>query len=514
MKKLRKVIMLSFVLFTCLIFVGCGSNQSKISDKIDNSLNNLSNILKGTDTLVSTELVISEIMDENEIAILTSVPNSNKQIVRYDNNKTGYNGATFTSANVYQGRYINTDEQFKYNALTGYVAKLEQLHDIASDTISANNCAKYLKTTLNSKISAVKSINSQIENGNIELNNQQCKAVEDLLTNLNMNANRINFSKNELSNEAKAVKNLKNNYANNIEQLNSKYTKLLNCLDTRCSYYSNCLGCLDGIYNCILNGNINIQDILNYNNCANCVEEDNYLNNCPECTNQNDVNQNDINENDINQTMSNNYNNYQTNYRNQYTNNPYYMYDMYNNGYTRYWGNNYYPRNINTFGGYRNINTYGENFAQNGNVNTYKELSSNVDTYKKSNTKKQVKDDTLTPNNNADPYKILPTNLDDKNIQTNIQNNNNLDNKSTYEFKELYYSSNKNSPVKNKGFFRVYKVEDGKVTLDETKEFDINDAEIVKSEEETLKPIPDNNIVDGENTKSQDGINEKINIIA
>lgn len=459
MKKLKIFTICCMCMF-CIILSGCNkNNQNEITSKIENSLNNISIVLKSTDNLANTDLVIKEIMDENEVLILTSIPNSNRQIVKYDNNKTGYNGATFTSANVYHGRYLNTDDNFQYTTLSGYVSKLEQLHDIASDTISANNNAKYLKTNIQSKVSALKTINSQIKNNEIYLNNEQCNAIEDLLTNLNANINKVSFSKNELINEVNSVKKLKNNYVNNIDQLNSKYTRLLNCLDTRCSYYSNCIGCLDGIYNCILNGNTSIDDLFNYysNTENNSCEENNNL--CEENCN------NEITNNTNSNTEETSFKNY------SYENLPTDYYNSYNGYNNNYWGY-YYPRNINSFGGRRNINSYyhGNNKQ---NINTYNKTINNIDTFKNGkNYIEQHKDDI---NNKKDPYRVMPTNTNDKDtVQTNIQTNKDEVVNSKYELKEMFYGQNPYTQGQNKGFFRVYKVIDGKVVQDEIKEFDAN----------------------------------------
>ena len=101
----------------------------------------------------------------------------------------------------------------------------------------------------------------------------------------------------------------------------------------------------------------------NENNC--CEEKNNFCD--KDCNNE-------ITDNTNSNTEETSFKNY------SYENPPTDYYNSFNGYNNNYWGY-YYPRNINSFGGRRNINSYyyGNNKQ---NINTYDKAISNIDTFK------------------------------------------------------------------------------------------------------------------------------------
>ncbi|MEG1948122.1 MAG: hypothetical protein RR140_00895 [Clostridia bacterium] len=276
---MKKIFILFSVLMVAIIFSGCtsSSDQASVTSKLSKSLNETSATLSKVDTITNETLAINEIMDDAlaENSKTAGTPSQN----------TGYNGATFTNGYTKaKGRYVDANS-ITYNNFGSYVTKLQDLHFVASDVISANSTVNILKSQILSKTSALKSLVNDMEQKTITLNEKQCKAIYDLVKNADVNVNRIRLTKSEVNNELSGVKLLKNNYTANVDQLNSKYTRLLNSLDIRASYYANLLTCLDSIYNCIISGKCDVQSATDSNLIIG-IQDENLTNN----TSQNKTN--------------------------------------------------------------------------------------------------------------------------------------------------------------------------------------------------------------------------------
>lgn len=194
-----------------------------------------------------------------------------KNINTYRNIASNIN--TYKNANTsYKSRYDINNIGYETD-LNNHYQKLSNLCAIQVDTLNCNDQTNNLKTRILANISYLNSIAEQIKSGNIQVSENQAKAVKDLLNNANAFANKINTSKNEVNNELKSVNNMKVNYSANADELSSKYIRLLNSLDTRNSYLQNILSSLLQIENVVLGSNYSSTEnniINNTNNCEDC----------------------------------------------------------------------------------------------------------------------------------------------------------------------------------------------------------------------------------------------------
>ena len=349
---MKKIISFILVITCSLIFVGCGmstSNNIQAMTNIDQTLTKITSTIKKLDTISNDKLIMQDFMSASS---LVNNKNSNYDIYRYYNpNQTsdnnGYNGATFTNS----------------TPMTAYINKLQNLSNVATITISANNQLNYLKDNILSHSSYIKTSCNQIKEKGCEISNGQKNAINDLCNNLVVNLNRINLTKNEITNEINSLTHLKNNYTNNIDQLNSRYTRLLNCLETRTLYYKNILTSMNSV-DCILNEICCPQDGYCYgknyeNTTTSKTKNKTFKSNIDTYENANTKN---INKNNIKNTV----NNYPQNpyYYNNYQQMPYRNFNNYNYyGYPHSPYSNYNPYmpNVDTFINYNNVDTFKSN---------------------------------------------------------------------------------------------------------------------------------------------------------
>lgn len=477
---IKKSLIVVASLMLCLVLTGCSTGtqqQSNTANKLNTTINKLTETIKRVEVISNSELMINEIMGNNEEVILTSAPirrNSQKQIVRYGKPNSGYNGATYTS------RYVSTQPYSTYTSLGNYVNKLEDLHDVASNSMAINNDIQYLKSQILSKCSALQTLNNDIKSNKLTLTENQCKSIDDLLTNLNTYISRVNMSKNEVKNEVISVKKLKSNYANNVEQLSSKYTRLANCLDTRCSYYSNIIGCLDGIYGNIINGDMSglLENYLKTQYSSDC--DDPLCNECPDCkecpngngkickdgicyeykdgkcidcypeklNNETVDSVTDVSAKDVKNNKNINTYSYGNIGYNGY-NGGLYENGLYGAGYGY---NNGMWRNINTYRSIRNIDTMDREANDRiKNTDTFKDINTNIDTFKGAKNDNSVKKNYAK--NTQDPYKVMP---DMKTSAKEYENDSEI---KTLKTTDVYYGESPFATPNHSGYFRIRKIE-------------------------------------------------------
>lgn len=353
---MKKIISFILLMSFSLILAGCGvstSNNVQAMTNIDQTLTKITSTIKKLDTISNDKLIIKDFMNT---ATLVDNRKSNFDIYRYynpyqNNDNNGYNGATFTNS----------------SPMSAYISKLQNLSNVATITISANNQLNYLKDNILSHSSYIKTSCNQIKEKGCEISNGQKNAITDLCNNLIVNLNRINLTKNEITNEINSLTNLKNNYTNNIDQLNSRYTRLLNCLETRTLYYKNILtsmNSVDSILNeiCCPQGNYCYDDdCKNNSNFSNEQNSNNkiFKSNIDTYENANSKNLNNNKNNSIGYQNLRNpyyYNNYQQlPYRNF---NGYNYYSYPHSPYSNY---NPYMPNVDTFINYNNVDTFKSN---------------------------------------------------------------------------------------------------------------------------------------------------------
>lgn len=375
----------TFILLASFAFIATGCNTTANHNAIRNikeAINKTQYIVKMVNVMPENSLIIPEIMDEDA---QTEIDEG-----------AGYNGSTFTSGTT----------------ISKYVAKLYTLSNTAQKSINLNSKTEYLISCVNSKSSSLKDICENINKKETKISKDSTSAITDLCNSITDNANKLNNVKDDVKNNTSEIVVLKRNYTSNVDKLSGKYDKLINSLNTRNLYLNNICYNLDKVYDILI---------------SICY---------PSVTNSNDETKETWSNIDTYKNSKQRYKN--TNYNNQYPQNNYAQYNQQNNrygygyggtnpfysygmvggmgglgGYSRYPFSPYtnynpYIPNIDTFGSYKNIDTYNQsnndvyydrNFDDNygvipyypyGYTNSYEQIK--MCEYKEENTEKPTEE--------------------------------------------------------------------------------------------------------------------------
>ena len=349
---LLQILITSCFVLCIFILVGCSETNTTIGtlEMISNNMTKITNTLDNVKNIDNADLIISDFMDENDL----SAVNSND--------------------NVY-----NTS-----NAMNGYISKISSLNNSVISTIELNSVINNTKKQIYAQTSYIKALCNQNMDSKTEFSAEKLNSLRDLNNTIIANNTRINLSRNEITNNFNNVQKDQSIYSSNPEYLSSKYIKLKTSLNTRLSYFNNLSNSLDQLSDILCdNGNCNYPYIA-----------DDYI---FEDKNTITASNSHIEENSKKTSLFkkniDTYENAGTNMYGDYRNNPIYnkdnylrntnpgygmgyggygMYGMpygYNmggygmgyggiNGYGMPFNNGYIYPNINTFGTYKNIDTY------------------------------------------------------------------------------------------------------------------------------------------------------------
>lgn len=375
-KILSFAIIFTFVI-CALCLVGCSeTNTNSTLNNIMMTMSKISNTLDNVQTINTNELIIEDFMNEDELARIDSQ------------------------------NYV--DKVATNGAMNSYIAKISALNNNVITTIEVNSSINNSKRQIYAKASQIKALCSQNISAKVELKGSQIKTLNELNNTLIANNTRISLTRNEITNNFKNVNSLKGSYSSKPEQLNSRYTRLKTSLNTRLSYYNN-----------LLNGLDEMSNILCDTDCFKHICDDYII--------DEELYKKSTNDNSVKTGITKNIDTYEnagTNIYGDYRNNPIYNpdnylknvnpgYGMYGpngygfgnygiggygmNGYGGYgmngfgmggyngfygygmpYGNGYLYPNINTFGTYKNIDTYRSRKdlnKQEQDINLYEEYS-------------------------------------------------------------------------------------------------------------------------------------------
>lgn len=328
---MKKILSLFLVFILSITLLGCSSNANhKVVTKINETLTKVQNVVSYVEVIPKNTLIINDIMDAD-------APQNEQNFSEYGN---GYDGATFTNA----------------PNINKYVAKLYSLSNTAQNAITANNNTEILIAEISSKANNIQSACSLLNKKDCHINDNQTSAINELCSNIILNVNRLNISKDELKAETNNLSAIKQNYTNNVDKLSSRYTRLTNCIETRNIYLSNICNNMNNIYSIIFS--------CCYEKDCSCDVKQTWSN----IDTYQNARKKRIRTDRVNNSYpTNGYYNYGFNGYGHGGTNPFYNYGygMMNRfgGYGRYpyspYSNyNPYMPNIDTFGTYTNVNTY------------------------------------------------------------------------------------------------------------------------------------------------------------
>lgn len=212
---MKKFLLSVSLIMLCLCLVGCSNAQEDLAAKLDAHLNRLSATLSSVQDIKNSDITYQ----------VSSTKNSATQL---KNPVVKQNMNDFSR--VQQSDYSNKIDSTIYD-----------------DVLCTNDCLSSCKSQMFELIEMLKSLSAKIKKSEIKLNDNQMAGVNELLSNLAVNTNRISMSKNETNTEVGKVKSLIKNSDNNQSALNSRFIRLNNCLETRLTYFKNCLNVLNQI---------------------------------------------------------------------------------------------------------------------------------------------------------------------------------------------------------------------------------------------------------------------------
>ena len=213
---MKKFLLSVSLVALCLCLVGCSNTQKDLSAKLDAHLNRLSATISSVQDIKNSEITYQ--------AAINQAPSStrlNNPVVRenpdYDNTIAFIDSSNKIDSTIYQ------------------------------DVLCTNDNLGSCKSQICELIEMLRSLSAKIKKGEIKLNDNQIIGVNELLSNLSINTNRISMSKNETNTEVGKAKAILNDKNKNQAALNSRFIRLNNCLETRLTYYKNCLNVLNQI---------------------------------------------------------------------------------------------------------------------------------------------------------------------------------------------------------------------------------------------------------------------------
>lgn len=213
---MKKILLSVSLVALCLCLVGCSNTQKDLSAKLDAHLNRLSATISSVQDIKNSEITYQ--------AAINQAPSStrlNNPVVRenpdYDNTIAFIDSSNKIDSTIYQ------------------------------DVLCTNDNLGSCKSQICELIEMLRSLSAKIKKGEIKLNDNQIIGVNELLSNLAVNTNRISMSKNETNTEVGKAKAMLNDKNKNQAALNSRFIRLNNCLETRLTYYKNCLNVLNQI---------------------------------------------------------------------------------------------------------------------------------------------------------------------------------------------------------------------------------------------------------------------------
>lgn len=200
----------------CICLVGCSNAQEDLSAKLDAHLNRLSATITSVQDIKNSDITYQATTNQSP-----SSTRLNNPVVRenpnYDNEIALLDSSNKIDSTIYQ------------------------------DVLCTNDNLGSCKSQICELIEMLRSLSSKIKKGEIKLNDNQITGVNELLSNLTVNTNRISMSKNETNTEVGKVKSMLRDTDKNQAALNSRFIRLNNCLETRLTYYKNCLNVLNQI---------------------------------------------------------------------------------------------------------------------------------------------------------------------------------------------------------------------------------------------------------------------------
>lgn len=388
LRRLAKILITSMFVLVLFVLVGCSGNSSKSSiTKLESTMNTLSNTLNNISSIESKELIIKDFMNEDNIC---------------------YNDEfSFSSS----------------NGLNAYFSSITKLNNTIVKAVETNDLIISYKVNLVAKSNQIKILCNEVLREGIKLNDDKIKSLDEINNYIISYINKIKLTKNEVNNNLAVINAVKNDYSSKTSSIIAKYNNLKASLDTRLDYYLGIDIQLDSIneiinYNMLQNvsltqipqdyneviisktnddknkTSLNNDYYKNDNNFQQATQDKNIINHNHKENNGFNDNQKISNNNEKKHHFKKNIDTYEFSgndspYRHNNDRDAYYIYGgynagnmpmpygfggMYGMGYGMPFGYGFTYPNINTYRGYKNIDTYLKRIPK-----EYDEINNNED---------------------------------------------------------------------------------------------------------------------------------------
>lgn len=213
---MKKFLLSISLVLLCVCLVGCSNAQEDLAAKLDAHLNRLNSTISSVQDIRNADITYQ--------STTYQTPSSNRlnnPVVRENTNQENEIAPLNSSNNIDSTIY--------------------------DDVLETNDCLGSCKSQIFELIEMLRTLSTKVKKNQIKLNDNQITGVNELLSNLAVNTNRISMSKNETNTEVGKVKAMLKDTNRNQAALNSRFIRLNNCLETRLTYYKNCLNVLNQI---------------------------------------------------------------------------------------------------------------------------------------------------------------------------------------------------------------------------------------------------------------------------
>lgn len=213
---MRKKLCLTLFVGILLILTGCQNKQStKALAQINETVSKANATIESIDYYDGEQLVSLSLLPTNTTSTTTVV------IMGSENNEQA----------------AKQEQQPK--PVSFYEIKLQNLKGVACDVLSINNEIKFIKNYIKDSSSEIRKITKDIKSNKCNFNEDELQEISNLCNNINTNTKNIDSSKIEIKKHVAVIKSLKDNYNAHIDNLTSKYIILVNYLENRAVYLNN-----------------------------------------------------------------------------------------------------------------------------------------------------------------------------------------------------------------------------------------------------------------------------------
>lgn len=365
-----KYFIMPIFMLTLLCLVGCSAANNNTFKTLSMNLNTLIEDVGNIEIIENSTLIIDDFMDENNLKQRDEIP------VLYEQTDVMYN----------------------------YLTRLTLLNNIIYNTVELNNTLNNAKRHVIARAHQTKSLSDQCLAEKCKLSKNSLDSLKEINSSIMKINSRLYLTKNEIKNTLISINSIKQDYNDNYDKLSSRYEKLQSGLNARLIHLDSISKNLDAMSNILLS-DTDCTACENYSCC-----DDNSIKTSKEIKSNQQSTKSKIKKN------IDTYENAGTDFNGIFRNNPYYNQDNYLNGYYGYYRNmpnNYYGMGYGNMYGYGMPFGYGMSpFGFNGggymypNINTFGSYK-NIDTYK---VPKVYKDTNKSTNNQPD------------NIESNYEN--------------------------------------------------------------------------------------------